>query len=112
MADVNSTSKAGRVPQVDDSEIYWHETTSKKGKKYRIGVLKSDYPDLSEQEVKDLLGATKQGPPEKSLDSIAGLGDGESLVTGGKPIIEITHTTGNNPIYWPYTGNDEVTASM
>jgi hypothetical protein len=104
MAEANSTSEAGRVPQVDDSEMYWHETTSKNGKKYRIGVLKSDYPDLSEREVKDLLGGIKQGIPE---DSIAGLGDGERLGTGREPMMKITHTTGDNPIYWPYTGNDD-----
>jgi hypothetical protein len=107
MAEADSTSEAGRVPQVDDSEMYWHEATSKNGKKYRVGVLKSDYPDLSEQEVKDLLGASKQGPPEGSLDSISGLGDGKRLGSGGKPIMEIVHSTGDNPIYWPYTRNDD-----
>lgn len=107
MAEADSTSEAGRVPQVDDSEMYWHEATSKNGKKYRIGVLKSDHADLSEQEVKDLLGATMQGPPEESLDSIAGLGDCERLGTGGEPILKITHTTGNDPIYWPSTRTND-----
>lgn len=107
MAEATSTSEIVRVPQVDDSEMYWQEATSRNGKKYRIGVPKSDYPDLSEQEVKDLLGAPKQGPPEEPLDSIAGLGDGGRLGVGGKPIRMITHDTGNDPIYWPYTGNDD-----
>jgi hypothetical protein len=87
--------------------MYWHEATSKNGKKYRIGVQKSDFPDLSEQEVKDLMSAPRKGPPEKSFDITAGLGlgDGEILGTGLKA--KITHTTGNDNIYWPYTGNDD-----
>jgi hypothetical protein len=86
MAEADSKSEAGRVPRLDDSEMYWHEATSKNGAKYHIGVLKSDYPDLSEQEVKDLF-ATKQG--------------GKNT----KP--EIVHTTGDQPISWPCTGNDD-----
>lgn len=113
MAEAASTPEADRVPQVDASEIYWAENTTVKGQKYRIGVAKSDHPDLSEQEVKDLLVGIKPVPQEKTSDRISGFGDGKGLgmASASAVLFKITHDTsdGDNPcpVSWPDTGSDD-----
>lgn len=63
-AEAASTRDADLVKNVeDDGAYYWNEATSRDGKKYRIGVLKSDHPDRSEAEVKALFGSNT---PEKA----------------------------------------------
>jgi hypothetical protein len=104
MAEVTSTSNANRVSQADDSEMHWHEATSKNGKKYRVGVPKSSCPDLSEQEVKDLFAGTHQGPSAGSIGNTAKLAENDGLKTG---VISFSHTTSDEDINWQYTGNDD-----
>lgn len=112
MTEDASKSEPGSVPHSADSGMFWHESTSKNGKKYCIGVAKSDHPDLTDQQLKELFDKAASKPQPPHLDTLQSTTDGlldvdSHTKAGPMAIPKIKHTTGNEPIYWPYAGSND-----